>query len=759
MAANNLADDGAPEGSAGGDLGGTYPDPEVTAVHESGGQKLTLGAVGTGQVLMRSGTSLIGVDPTDGGVGVTFGQVAAALAEADLGVSFNDQQLADVATPTHDADAATKAYVDGEIDAAAADLVPASRTISAGTGLSGGGDLSANRSLAVAYGTSGTTACVGNDSRLSDARTPTSHASSHLPGGDDELTTAAAGAITPGASAGAGSASSFARSDHAHSVPAFGTDSGTFCEGDDSRLSDARTPTGDAGGDLDGTYPNPTVAALHETSGPTKLTLGSVADGTYLKRVGSTLVGATPSGGGGDGVEDLQGAYDGGGALAIDVGEPTNPFVIVAADDASAPVELLKFDRAGTVLSAPRSVETGVEGTFLGVAAGAGKDATSTDDASEGGALSLLSGAGGDASGSGDGGAGGIAALNASDGGDAVTGTPGAGGDAGLQAGDGGDATDGTADGGAGGDAVINAGAGGSSVGGAAGLAGVVSIGESSARAIASGSGSTPWTHAGSFAATTITQDGDAVATEDYVDDAITTAAASLVPSSRTVSAGTGLSGGGDLSANRSLAADFGTTAGKVCEGNDSRVTGALPKAGGTMTGDIAMGTHKVTGLGTPSNDADAATKAYVDGIAVAFDDALSSVEDAALPKAGGTMTGPIIGTPSTTTYASSRTLDVSTNNDFRFTDTWTGNITITLSNGSEGCQGVIWAKQDGSGNRTVSFTVSGRTQIMDAGLGSAFNTADMKAANAVFGIGYYYATIGGTAYVIFSLIPLKAFA
>jgi hypothetical protein len=51
--------------------------------------------------------------------------------------------------------------------------VPTARTITAGTGLTGGGDLSADRTLTVAYGTSSTTACVGNDARLSDARTPT----------------------------------------------------------------------------------------------------------------------------------------------------------------------------------------------------------------------------------------------------------------------------------------------------------------------------------------------------------------------------------------------------------------------------------------------------------------------------------------------------------------------------------------------------------------------------------------------------------
>lgn len=41
-----------------------------------------------------------------------------------------------------------------------------------------------------------------------------------------------------------------------------------------------------------------------------------------------------------------------------------------------------------------------------------------------------------------------------------------------------------------------------------------------------------------------------------------------------------------------------------------------LAKAGGTMSGAIAMGTNKITGLGTPTDAADAATKAYVDSVA-----------------------------------------------------------------------------------------------------------------------------------------------
>lgn len=64
---------------------------------------------------------------------------------------------------------------------------PTTRTITAGTGLTGGGDLTANRTLAVSYGTTAGTAAQGNDTRLSDARTPTSHAASHASGGADAL--------------------------------------------------------------------------------------------------------------------------------------------------------------------------------------------------------------------------------------------------------------------------------------------------------------------------------------------------------------------------------------------------------------------------------------------------------------------------------------------------------------------------------------------------------------------------------------------
>lgn len=88
--------------------------------------------------------------------------------------------------------ASTHTHAESDVTGLTTDLAakaPTSRTLTAGTGLTGGGDLSANRTFTVSYGTSSTTACVGNDSRLSDARTPTahSHAESDITGLTSDL--------------------------------------------------------------------------------------------------------------------------------------------------------------------------------------------------------------------------------------------------------------------------------------------------------------------------------------------------------------------------------------------------------------------------------------------------------------------------------------------------------------------------------------------------------------------------------------------
>lgn len=80
------------------------------------------------------------------------------------------------------------------------------------------------------------------------------------------------------------------------------------------------------------------------------------------------------------------------------------------------------------------------------------------------------------------------------------------------------------------------------------------------------------------------------------------TAASPTVPglsskanTSTTVSAGTGLTGGGDLSANRTLSANFGTSAGTIAQGNDSRITGAEQTANkGAVNGYAGLNSSTV---------------------------------------------------------------------------------------------------------------------------------------------------------------------
>lgn len=129
-----------------------------------------------------------------------------------------DRAFATSAVSTHAAATdphGDRAFATAAIATASASLVPTSRTITASTGLTGGGDLSANRSLAVAYGSSAGTAAQGNDSRLSDARTPTAHQHS---GADITSGTVPIGQLPTGTSG-----TTVALGNHTHGVAAGGT--------------------------------------------------------------------------------------------------------------------------------------------------------------------------------------------------------------------------------------------------------------------------------------------------------------------------------------------------------------------------------------------------------------------------------------------------------------------------------------------------------------------------------------------------------
>jgi hypothetical protein len=108
------------------------------------------------------------------------------------------------------------------------------------------------------------------------------------------------------------------------------------------------------------------------------------------------------------------------------------------------------------------------------------------------------------------------------------------------------------------------------------------------------------------------TNDLDA-ATKKYVDDEV----AGLVDSAP-----------GALDTLNELAAALGDDA-DFANTITTSIATKLPLAGGTMTGAIAMGTSKITGLGDPTGAQDAATKTYVD-----TQDALQ------VSKTGDTMSG-----------------------------------------------------------------------------------------------------------------------
>ena len=222
----------------------------------------------------------------------------------------------------------------------ASQYVETTRTVTAGTGLTGGGDLGADRSFAVSYGTSAGTACEGDDARLSDARTPTAHThalsdiqqggaltgevlkwngSAWAPGTDNTSgggggapTNAQYFTLTADATLsdervltfGTGLTATDGGAGAQYDVEVdYGTTAATACEGNDSRLSDARTPTAHTHDFVDsyvghieapavGTYYIDTYAAGSRTVTGIHIVTGSGTVDYTLNRVASGVTGA-----------------------------------------------------------------------------------------------------------------------------------------------------------------------------------------------------------------------------------------------------------------------------------------------------------------------------------------------------------------------------------------------------------------------------------------------------------------------------------
>ena len=214
-----------------------YVDRKLDAHNKDGGAHETLARK---SVQIKAGTGLTGGGTleADRTLTVKYGNTAGTACQG------NDVRLADARTPKpHKATHQT-----GGSDAITpADIGAADKTIQIkpGTGLSGGGTLEADRTLTVKYGNTAGTACQGNDVRLADARTPKPHKATHQTGGSDAITPADIGAadktiqIKPGTGLTGGGT---LEADRTLTV-SYGTAAGTACQGNDARLSNARTPT------------------------------------------------------------------------------------------------------------------------------------------------------------------------------------------------------------------------------------------------------------------------------------------------------------------------------------------------------------------------------------------------------------------------------------------------------------------------------------------------------------------------------------
>jgi hypothetical protein len=102
---------------------------------------------------------------------------------------------------------------------------------------------------------------------------------------------------------------------------------------------------------------------------------------------------------------------------------------------------------------------------------------------------------------------------------------------------------------------------------------------------------------------------------------------------------------------------------------------------------------------------------------------------------------------------ANAASLDVGAGHNFAATNTLTGNSTLTLTNGTDGCQGMIFVKQDATGGRTLAFTIAGRTVRRDL---NVLDANPLTAPNGETMYQYFYVTLAGVACVVLNKVYVQ---